>query len=286
MKKDAIARCNLTIFGVKKSSFFMNSLENLLVNYPFLEQHLCWDIYSFVYIEKGDGAVTVDDTVIRVDEPKVIFIKPNQMTVFDISRRTKGMIIYFKEDFFALRYNNNVLQAFSFFEQGVKPFQRLNENQNFRVKTIIELMQHEFGDNTPFQLNVLRSYLNILLFEIQKLCAKNGIKDVKTMFVHEKMINFENALNTHFAQSRLPSFYAKLLHISESYLNRLCKQYRGKSAGEVIRERVCIEAQRLLLHTQMSVAQVADTLGFDSVSYFVTFFKKQFDKTPETFRKQ
>ncbi len=286
MKKNNVEKCNITIFGVKKSSFFMNSLENLLLNYPFLEQHLSWDIYSFIYVEKGEGVIIVDDTVIRVDEPKLIFIKPNQMTVFDISRRAKGMIICFKEDFFALRYNNNVLQAFSFLEQGVKPFQRLNDNQNFRIKTILELMQHEFGEDTPFQLNVLRSYLNVLLFEIQKLFAKNGYMEAKTMFVHEKIVTFENMLNLHFTQSRLPSFYANKLHISENYLNRLCKQYKGKSVGEIIRERVCIEAQRLLLHTQLSVAEIANSLGFESVSYFVTFFKKQFEVTPETFRKK
>ncbi|MBK7637289.1 MAG: helix-turn-helix domain-containing protein [Saprospiraceae bacterium] len=74
------------------------------------------------------------------------------------------------------------------------------------------------------------------------------------------------------------NFHIRKLH------NRLCNRYRHKTAGDIIRDRVYLEAQRLLQHTQMSISEISEQLGFDSASYFTTFFKKKFTLTPEEFR--
>lgn len=42
----------------------------------------------------------------------------------------------------------------------------------------------------------------------------------------------------------------------------------------------------LLHHTQMPVAEVAETLGFATSSAFIRFFRQQTDTTPLQFRKQ
>lgn len=51
-------------------------------------------------------------------------------------------------------------------------------------------------------------------------------------------------------------------------------------------ERLVTEAQRLLSHSPMGVAQVAYELGFDDASYFVRYFRKYIGTTPEAFRQQ
>jgi AraC-like DNA-binding protein len=83
----------------------------------------------------------------------------------------------------------------------------------------------------------------------------------------------------------MPSFYAEKLHVTANYLNKICKTETDKTAGDIIRKRVTIEAQRLLHYTNLSVNEIANDLGFDNVSYFITFFKKQAQTTPEQFRK-
>jgi AraC-like DNA-binding protein len=58
----------------------------------------------------------------------------------------------------------------------------------------------------------------------------------------------------------------------------------GKSAGELIRQRVLLEAKRLLAHTKLSVSEISFKLGFEDNSYFGRFFKKYNGLTPERFR--
>lgn len=283
MKKGTMYRYCTNFLASRNEAFLIRKLENLLLDYPVLEYETCWDCYGLIYLEKGDGSIVVDNVVIRTDEPKAIFIKPGQVTLFDISRQTRGVLVCFKEDFFSLRYNNNVLFAFAFMQNGVRPFQRLTAEIEQKLSTILFFMLDEFAAAKAHTTKVLRSYLNIILFELQYMFQKLKL-EISTVFLNEKVIAFENLVNKHFANQRLPSFYAKALCVTENYLNKLCKRCKDKTAGEIIRERVSIEAQRLLHHTQHSVAEIAHELGFETPSYFTTFFKKQVGHTPEAFR--
>ena len=46
------------------------------------------------------------------------------------------------------------------------------------------------------------------------------------------------------------------------------------------------EAKVMLHHTQMPVAEVAETLGFATPSFFIRFFRQQTGQTPLQYRKQ
>jgi len=59
----------------------------------------------------------------------------------------------------------------------------------------------------------------------------------------------------------------------------------GKSAGEVIRDRVILEAKRLLVNLDLTITNIAGKLNFADNSYFTKFFKKYTGQTPEDFRK-
>jgi len=109
-----------------------------------------------------------------------------------------------------------------------------------------------------------------------------GSKNLKK----EKLHKFEGLIDKHFRDEKLPSFYADLLSISTNYLNKICREENGQTAGEIIRRRITIEGQRLLHYTNCSVNEIAGQLGFENVSYFVTFFRKQTNLTPEQFRKK
>ncbi len=102
---------------------------------------------------------------------------------------------------------------------------------------------------------------------------------------HDLLFQFQELIEKNFATLKTPKEYAALLHITPNYLNSFCKKRSGKSAGELIHQRIVLEAKRLLAHTQLPVAQVAYQLNFSDNSYFGRFFKKHAGLTPEGFRK-
>ena len=100
------------------------------------------------------------------------------------------------------------------------------------------------------------------------------------------LYNFRKLVNTYFAEKHLPKEYASLLYITPNHLNALCKDLLGKPAGEIIRDRVLLEAKRLLVNDSVSIGEIAAQLNFADNAHFTKFFKKQTDLTPELFRQR
>jgi AraC-like DNA-binding protein len=268
--------------GVKH--FWLDELEGLLERCPGLEQPHLQDFYSLLWVEEGEGFLKLDRYQVRIDRAKVLVITPGAISHLDCTSITKGKLICFTDDFFSLRYNNNSLAQFSFLKSGAKPAIRIPPESLNRWDTLLGLLTQEYRQQRNDSLKVLRSYLNILLTELERQYDPSGA--IKTRTINqEKIIAFEALIDQFYLQKKLPSEYAVLMHISANHLNKLCKKETGHTAGDLIRRRVNIEAQRLLHFTNLSINEIAIELGFEHSSYFITFFKKQNGLTPEQFRK-
>ena len=278
--------CSMELFGNDVRQFWMEDLVELLVKYPNFEFPHRTSFFLLLLIDHAQGEISIDDQKIRLDESKAIIIKPYCINSIDINRAAKGKIICFTEDFFSLRYNNNVLQKFGFNARQGNNFFRINERQKERWILLMNLMQDEFSNNKQDWITVIRSYLNILLFEFDRSC-NNGftpvfrIKNIR----QDKVFEFENLIEKHFLTIKLPSEYARKLHLTANYLNKICKEERGQTAGALIRKRLIIEAQRLLQYTNLSINEIADKLGFDNSSYFITVFKRETSFPPDKYRR-
>jgi AraC-like DNA-binding protein len=284
MQTTELTVCNMGMFGEGVRHFWLNELSGLLEKFPELEFPHKQDFYTLIIVEEAEGEIVIDNHKIRLDRAKAIIIKPRCINSIDINRKAQGKIICFTEDFFSLRYNNNILYQFSFLQSEAKPYMRLSNEQKEEWDILLKLLSEEYILQRRETKKVLRSYLNIVLYELERLYNPIGFvksKNIKQQKVHE----FGQLIEKHFETKKLPSAYAELLHISPNYLNKICKEETGQTAGDLIRKRITIEAQRLLHYTNYSVNEIADKLGFENYSYFVTFFKKQTETTPEQFRK-
>ena len=97
-------------------------------------------------------------------------------------------------------------------------------------------------------------------------------------------MNFENLQIITLLTLRSTKDYAHRLNITPNYLNALCQEFFLKTASEIIRERTILEAKRLLMHSGLSVSEIAYKIGFTDNSYFGRYFKNDTGMTPKNFR--
>lgn len=71
---------------------------------------------------------------------------------------------------------------------------------------------------------------------------------------------------------------------SRAWLTRRFKEEMGQSLGEYLSYLRIQEAKRLLEYSDLSLKEIASTLGFSSQAYFQSFFKKSVGITPAKFR--
>jgi two-component system response regulator YesN len=74
------------------------------------------------------------------------------------------------------------------------------------------------------------------------------------------------------------------VHFNPSYLSRYYKQITGHNLLEYIQSTKMTVAIDLMMNTSLKLNEIASKAGFDSASYFTTFFKKMTGLSPQEYR--
>lgn len=100
----------------------------------------------------------------------------------------------------------------------------------------------------------------------------------------ELLTRYRALLEDHFIEQKTLAFYARELGASTQRLNAACKARAGRTASEVLYDRILVEAKRCLLYTEMTVAEIGHAIGYDDPAYFNRFFSQRVGRPPGTYR--
>lgn len=100
------------------------------------------------------------------------------------------------------------------------------------------------------------------------------------------LARYAQLIEAHFTEQHQVAWYARRIGVTPAHLNSIVQALTGKSALQLIHERLLLQARRELIYTPRSVALIADTLGFADASYFTRFFKRMAGVSPRDFRRR
>nr|MDT0659310.1 AraC family transcriptional regulator [Micromonospora sp. DSM 115978] len=87
-----------------------------------------------------------------------------------------------------------------------------------------------------------------------------------------------------YRRTRRVEDYADRLGCSVRTLTRACLAATGRSAKQVVDDRVALQARRLLAATDAPIAEVGRWLGFPEPTNFGRFFQREVGRSPGSFR--
>ena len=79
---------------------------------------------------------------------------------------------------------------------------------------------------------------------------------------------------------------AKKFHYSTEYTSRLIKDLTDMTYTQIVRTVRIERSQDFLTNTTMTVANIAEAIGYDTTEHYIRQFKKHTGMTPSAFRKQ
>jgi AraC-like DNA-binding protein len=243
--------------------------------------------YHLVFFTEGSGSQTIDFQKFEVKAYQIYFMVPGQVHHWAFEGKVDGYVVNFSPKFFqSFLLKPDYLEQFPFFSGNANEAV-INVEEDLRIK-LIRLFEDLLSENVENQRAAL-DMVRLLLLELFILIGRTVITpQLKQVNPYNLTLlkSFRNLIETNYINNRLPKDYAELLYITPNHLNALCNDLLGIPAGEVIRNRVVLEAKRLLVNPQLGITEVANHLNFADNSYFTKFFKKQAGVTPEEFRKQ
>ncbi|NLR66234.1 helix-turn-helix domain-containing protein [Chitinophaga varians] len=245
------------------------------INMPVIDEAHKHDFFMLLIIgHKGSGTHTIDFRDYKAAPRTVFFLAPGQAHQWDLSASTTGYQVMFSGSFMLQKG-----PMWPFFTPSAHPSLKLSPEQYVQLDAELQLMLKETA------ANITQHRLQIILLLLQRWYAVAYPSE--TAAAGNRLINrFLQLLEKQYAQHSEVSYYAAKLHVTPSYLNTVCRRESGITAGEYIRERLLLEAKRLLILTDMDVKEIAFSLGFNDTSYFSRFFRKYTSQTPLDFRRQ
>jgi AraC family transcriptional activator of pobA len=242
--------------------------------------------YHLVLFTRGGGTHSIDFKTYRVEPYEVYFMIPGQVHSWNFEGETDGYVIHFSEDFFqSFLLANDYIGQFPFFS-GNPDDAVIHIHPDLHEKIITLFEEIVMESEHPARMG--NDLIRVLLIQVFILLARPNLDyEQKQSFPynHTLLKSFQKLVDKNYARLKLPKDYAGLLYITPNHLNAICNDMLGIPAGEVIRNRVLLEAKRLLINRSISVAEIAGELNFSDNSYFTKFFKKYTGQTPEDFRK-
>jgi AraC-like DNA-binding protein len=266
---------------------YVNTLkEHLRLHHARVEKPHKHDFFAVMLFSAGSGTHTIDFTQYRVEPGSVFIMAPGQVHSWDLSKDVDGFVVFHTRPF--LDRNSMLTKAetksfFSFaqYPSAVQLSKTASKSIQSRIQQIAaENQGHEFGKNEYMRLLIEQIYL-----ELARAFISAGRQGEKQSPYYHKYLEFENLLEANFRTMKSASAYADRLHVSAKHLNRIVRSVIGKSTSEAILDRVILEAQRMLIHSEKNFAEIADGLGFEDYSYFSHVFKKKTGKSPSDFLK-
>src|SRR5699024_548559 len=216
--------------------------------------------YQVIWFKKGMGKHSVDFKTYDVFDNAIFFVAPNQVHYFDDNTNYEGVLLHFNHlflvqeqsplDFFlnCNLFNNPYQQPSCCIGTGI---------DNILDKYVSQIKDELENEETFGKEIILGNYLKSFLIQIQR--RKNQFEQdadpLSPIFDEKRMqlMKFINLIDENYKKGYSVAEYASLLHISSRSLSDLTQQQINKTPSQMIQERIILEAQRLLLYSDLNI---------------------------------
>lgn len=290
-KNENIPILNIGQFGQKlhTSDFYSNNFErHAKRNKNLIFKPHSHNFFLCVLFTSGSGIHEIDFNIYPISSGSVFFLKPGQTHHWKFTDTPKGYIFFHTQDFYELHFLNSTLSQFPFyFTHENPPILNLNKEEMNRVEHLFKDIHTEYLTDEIYKYERLNSLINQLYIDLTRCYANiNPTKSGVSKSYLNILEQFQNMVEQFFKTEKSASFYADKLNITTKHLNRVTKNTLNKTCSTVIRERILLEAKRLLVHSNSPLSLIASQLGFYEYSYFSKIFKAHEGITPYDFRKK
>ncbi len=245
--------------------------------------------YTIVWVREGQGGLLSDHSCYFLNGGAMLFFAPFQPFTLRCETQLEGTMYHFSNEFFCLENHRHEVacNGVLFDNLYAPPCLAVAQEEMSVFDDLTRKMLEAFASPHNFaREDILQSYLKIYLVHASRIYLAQA--EIKAMATTEPPVlqQFKSHIEQHYVDKHAPSDYAEMLHLTLKALGKLTKKHFGKTPGELITEKLVIEAKRLLYLTEKSVKEIAHELGFDDQHYFSRFFKKNVSIPAEEYRRR
>ncbi|WP_018633664.1 helix-turn-helix domain-containing protein [Neomegalonema perideroedes] len=251
-----------------------------------IRPHAHPDHTQILLVREGGGALGVEDRGLVIPAPSVLAIPAGTVHRIDFDPGTDGYVATAALGFLRAASAEDPRLKAAAERPAVYPL----EGTGLSIPAVtdsFDWLHHEFIWSAPGRrAAIMAQFMRILVILLRLSITQDQPAPAAPDRDYELLLRYRALLERHFRHQRSLAFYAGELAVTPARLNAACKARAGKTASDLLYERLIIEAKRYLVYTESSVAQAAHLTGFEDPAYFNRFFTQRVGISPGAFRKQ
>lgn len=219
------------------------------------------------------------------------FTAPNQVQYLDLNNMEcgSGYLLIFHPDFLLAHPLASNISRYSFFSYAVNEALHLSAEEEDDLITILNKIDKECVRIDKYTQEIILSQIELLLnysnrfYERQFITRKHHNHQLLAKF--ERLVDeYFNSVTTTQPELLTVQHVAELMNLSPNYLSDLLRMHTGQNTQQHIHQRLIEKAKEKLSTTNLSISEIAYTLGFEHAQSFSTLFKKKTSLSPFEFR--
>jgi AraC-like DNA-binding protein len=248
--------------------------------------------FELLFVEDGEGWYRMGERQVWAKPGDLFVIAPGEVHDPSGLDGASKWIIAFKADalapektdadVFLLRPNELLLLSFLRSEDVETRHLWVAPEERLRWLLQLKQLESELGDKRLGFTEAARALLMLLLIDTRRLAGSQ----LKNCSVQPRPLlkNVFRFIEANYQHAIGLKEVAKAVSLSPAYLTDLVRRETGRTVNQWIVERRIAQARCLLLETDQSVNQIAQTVGYLDPGHFIRLFRRLNGTTPQVWR--
>ena len=228
------------------------------------------------YIVGGKGQFLIEDHLYPVNTNHLVIINPN-VTHTEVSLNAQPL------EYIVLGIEGVEL---SITENSNGQFCILDHFESMDITSCLRNILREMELKQPGYEDICQAFMEILIIRLMRSTGLSVPAEPQNSVGNHQCAAVRRYIDHHFKESLTLDQLAEEAHMNKFYLSHAFKQEYGISPINYMISRRLEESKYLLAETDLSMSQIAQLLGFSSLSYFSQVFRRTQESTPMEYRQQ
>lgn len=245
-------------------------------------------LFYIIWIQNGNAEYLIDFEHYVLNDNTLIFLTPGQILNVDSEKILKAYYLGFSQNFYCVETHHTEIacNGLLFNAPGTDPVLQIDEGEKDKMNGFLQNIFRELENSEIAQKVIILSYLRLILAESTRIKTKIVEKTNSAGKPEIELINrFNFLLEKNYHKDHTVSDYAEKLGLAPKTLSKRFYELNTTPPGTAIKNRIALEAKRLLKYSNLSVKEICFSLGFEDPAYFSRFFKKATGFSPGVYKR-
>lgn len=243
------------------------------------------DYLEIVFFKKGRGHLILNHDKITISDNSIIFISPFQKREWNLdSEGLDFVVLVFQEDFLNEFFSDKLFtyRLLYFYQLEYPLNMQIDAELIKRYYALLTEIKSELVKTRFDSVHIIRSLIYYLLQKLNReYTEKYNLSIEKNQ--NNEAFQFKKLIEIHIKEKQRINDYTELLKVNRIALNKAVKEQFNVTASHLLKQRLLVEIKDYLIHSKLTVAEIAFQLNFSEPNHLMRFFKNQTGVTTTDF---